>query len=1640
MDFVNDGGANCGGARRNGWGWVASRSMVFLLLLSGLGAAHAKNGGQAVVLAPVAPVVSMSITSASSPAYVAPASIYVTADAIDNNGYNITQIKLYNNNVLVATEVGDHINATLSNLSAGTYTIKATATSESGASGSKSQSVTISVPTNQPPTVSLTTNGTSFVAPATIALTASASDSDGSISQVEFYNGSTLIGTDTVAPYTMNWSGVGAGSYSLTAKAIDNASAATTSSAVAVSVHNPVPNAQFIAQTVATQMQTGAVQSVSVQMKNTGETTWSSANSYRLGSNNPTDNTTWGLSRVNLPQDIAPGQTATFNFNITAPSTAGTYNFQWRMVQDGVAWFGAQSTNVAIQVTAPPPSLIKGNIEGVNGSAAVTGWACSTYRNDSITVHLYVGGAYGTGTLIGAYNANLASEAAVATSCLASGTNYRFSIPLSEATREQYAGQKIYIHGISPVGGSNDLISQSGVFAVPPPTRASTFVSQSVPTTMVMGQSYAVSVQMNNTGTATWTVADNYKLGSQNPTDNTTWGMNRIAISGSAAPGQTATFNTTVTAPTTPGTYNFQWRTAQDGVAWFGATTPNVVVTVTPPPPPPPPVTTGSKIEIIEYYDDTTNWVLGQQKKLTVNGIAASEVTFNAKAQPETVKSFGKLQQTATYNTDGTLATLKDGNNNVTTWSNWKRGIPQAVQYPVTPESPSGATESAFVNDNGWIESVIDENGYKTCYGYDAAGRLISITYTSETQNGVCDTSAWAQATQVFEPVAAAEYGIAAGHWRQTVTTGNGKKISYYDALWRPLLTQEYDTANVAGTQRFQRFAYDHEGRTTFASYPGATDALTTGTWTDYDALGRVTSVGQDTELSPSLQVTTTVYQTDFKTLVTDPKGNPTTTSYQTFDQPSYDAPVIVSHPESALTEIYRDVFGKPTTIRRRSVDNSITLSRIYAYNANQELCATVEPETGATLAGYDGAGNLKWSSAGLAGTTACEANGTTTAVAARRVDRTYDARNRLKTLVFPDGLGNQSWNYTPDSLPASVLVDNGSTDQVTTQYAYNRRRLLAEERMLWGGINWPIGYGYNTSGHLDSQSYPNGQSVAYAPNALGQPTQAGTYATGVSYYPNGAIKQFTYGNGIVHAMIQNARQLPTRSTDCIVAGCTAAADKRLDLSYAFDANANVGQITDNIDGRQTRGMTYDGLDRLKQVTSNMFGTAAYAYDALDNLTQVNVTAGTKARNHFYCYDANWRLGNVKTTSCSGATVVGLSYDVQGNLANKNGQIYNFDYGNRLRGVNGVASYVYDGLGRRVRDYTTASKYSLYSQGGQLMYANDGRTSTATQYVYLGGSLVAFRETAGTTTTLKYQHTDALGSPIAVTDAGKAILEKTEYEPYGQVVNGTLKDGPGYTDQVLDAATGMNYMQQRYYDPQIGRFISRDPIASEFSAYSYASNNPYRFLDPDGRKAASSTDPDDPMNDPNRPKGCGTTRDCTRGSDGDWHHGVISRSEMMGQQVASGDINDYDRTDPTFHEYHFSSRLCIADAACTVNNLASLADPDSAPRWGSVTQGYNVLWANNPIYHRAYRGADGAFYMVNVTDAAHDYHAGAVVSRLIQRNGAVFLETHGFGYGASTSTKYWNYAVGYLYFGAWQASITAAAKIQTGQTDPRALK
>jgi RHS repeat-associated protein len=197
---------------------------------------------------------------------------------------------------------------------------------------------------------------------------------------------------------------------------------------------------------------------------------------------------------------------------------------------------------------------------------------------------------------------------------------------------------------------------------------------------------------------------------------------------------------------------------------------------------------------------------------------------------------------------------------------------------------------------------------------------------------------------------------------------------------------------------------------------------------------------------------------------------------------------------------------------------------------------------------------------------------------------------------------------------------------------------------------------------------------------------------------------------------------------------------------------------------------------------------------------------------------------------------------VRGNITQRGTQAYVFDVGNRMSSATGKATYSYDGHGRRVKvvESNGTNRIQVYDQAGQLRYAvqtGGPNPAVTTKYIYLNRHVLA--EVAGAT--VQYSHSDALGSPVARTSAAAAVLNRTRYEPYGMTAAGMNPSGIGFTGHVNDTNTGLVYMQQRYYDPVAGRLLSIDPIttdvntANSFNRYNYASNNPYKFIDPDGR-------------------------------------------------------------------------------------------------------------------------------------------------------------------------------------------------------------
>jgi hypothetical protein len=141
-------------------------------------------------------------------------------------------------------------------------------------------------------------------------------------------------------------------------------------------------NATYINESMANFLQPGQTQAATVTMKNTGLIPWVAGGNtpYRLGAQNPQDNTIWGLNRIDLPTSVVPpGESVTFNFTVTAPAQPGSYNFQWRMVIEGVEWFGDFTPNIDVFVSTgvPPrevPSLVHKTLDNAYDIAGQAGF------------------------------------------------------------------------------------------------------------------------------------------------------------------------------------------------------------------------------------------------------------------------------------------------------------------------------------------------------------------------------------------------------------------------------------------------------------------------------------------------------------------------------------------------------------------------------------------------------------------------------------------------------------------------------------------------------------------------------------------------------------------------------------------------------------------------------------------------------------------------------------------------------------------------------------------------------------------------------------------------------------------------------------------------------------------------------------------------------------------------------------------------------------------------------------------------------------------------------------------------------------------------------------------------------------------
>lgn len=464
------------------------------------------------------------------------------------------------------------------------------------------------------------------------------------------------------------------------------------------------------------------------------------------------------------------------------------------------------------------------------------------------------------------------------------------------------------------------------------------------------------------------------------------------------------------------------------------------------------------------------------------------------------------------------------------------------------------------------------------------------------------------------------------------------------------------------------------------------------------------------------------------------------------------------------------------------------------------------------------------------------------------KVSRTYDDLGRVTLINYPGS--------TPDT---TIVYDaNGNVTQnlrgiADWRYTYDNADQLTEEKLLIDGRVYETDYTYNSIGAVTTSDNPDGRVFDYAPNGLGQATRARTggvnYASAMTYHPNGRLNSLNYSNGRVLTESQSARQLTTEIR--VANGGTNI----VRLTYSHDDNGRVISLTDHVVSGQSRTFGYDGLGRLTSA-SGPWGLGSYNYDAFGNLRKK--TLGSRVVD--IEYNADNRLSRHKDTA-AGSTWQDYSYDSRGNVIDNGPLTFTYDWANQPTSLGGASSgsFVYDGNLKRVKQTVDGETiYSVYGLAGDLQYRDNITDNEQTSYGRVDGrTIVRFK---GSTPHLMYA--DYLGSPVAAETTSGSLVFREDYTPFGEKNQDptSMHNDEGYTGHITDTATGLTYMQARYYDPVVGRFLSNDPsgfrtsVPQTHNRYSYTLNDPINHTDPDGLDAVRVRFADQRIRIPNSDK------------------------------------------------------------------------------------------------------------------------------------------------------------------------------------------
>ena len=675
---------------------------------------------------------------------------------------------------------------------------------------------------------------------------------------------------------------------------------------------------------------------------------------------------------------------------------------------------------------------------------------------------------------------------------------------------------------------------------------------------------------------------------------------------------------------------------------------------------------------------------------------------------------------------------------------------------------------------------LIDAQDNVTRYTYDAVGNLLTAT------DALSRTTAYLynqrnQLIQMTDPAGSItqyEYDAKGNQTRIVNATGNATLVEY-DALDRPVRVTDAASNAV-------QYEYDANGNRT-----RVIDPIGGVTMTAYDELDRLMQV-----TDPVGNITQFEYDAaGNQTRVTDPRNKSTSYSYDELNR---------------LTTV-TDAVGNIVRYEYDRVGNRVALINgrghrtTYTFDALNRLTAETDPLNNATAYTYDENGNRL---------SMTDANGNTTSWQ-------YDTLNRIRRVSYP-AAGDTPANaveYEYDTVGNRIVLTDTTG---ITHFVYDALNRLKS-------VTYPLGqtvqYQYDLVGNRTKIRYPDGLDVNYTYDAA-QRLETVTDAGGTTRYSYNSRSQRAdvwFANGIhTHYDYDNAGHL----SNILTANITGTL---LSIAYTYDPSGNRTQMADD---EGVTSYTYDSLNRLTHVTYPDSSSQQFTYDEAGNRKSLIDATGTTN----YVYDQADRLTNMFPPNSSPVT---FAWDANGNmLSRSDGTTYTWDAANRLTKVvngNGTTQFSYDGDGRRtsttVNGVTTTYIWDTVSSLPVIL--GKQASDQLTKYVY-GGDLLA---TVDPASTQSFYHSDALGSTRSLSASDGTNTASYRYAAFGnnRGVTGTINNPFLFTGQQLDAETGLYYLRARYYHPEFGIFLSRDPrFALTHSPYGYANNNPVGLTDPSG--------------------------------------------------------------------------------------------------------------------------------------------------------------------------------------------------------------